>query len=40
MPLTCGEMGFVILKVQLFNKTYQFKDLKDLLAKANDEKSG
>ncbi len=28
------------LKTNLFGKTYQFKDLKDLLAKANEEKSG
>jgi ethanolamine ammonia-lyase large subunit len=30
----------VILKTKLFGKTYQFKDVKDVLAKANEEKSG
>ena len=28
------------LKTKLFNKIYQFRDLKELLAKANEEKSG
>jgi ethanolamine ammonia-lyase large subunit len=28
------------LKTTLFGKTYQFKDVKDVLAKANEEKSG
>lgn len=28
------------LKTSLFNKTYTFKDVKDVLAKANEEKSG
>lgn len=28
------------LKTQLFGKTYQFKDVKDVLGKANEEKSG
>ncbi|WP_304153579.1 ethanolamine ammonia-lyase subunit EutB [Megamonas hypermegale] len=28
------------LKTNLFNKTYTFKDVKDVLAKANEEKSG
>jgi ethanolamine ammonia-lyase large subunit len=30
----------VILKTQLFGKTYTFRDVKDVLAKANEEKSG
>jgi len=30
----------LILKTRLFNKSYQFKDVKDVLAKANEEKSG
>lgn len=30
----------MILKTVLFGHTYQFKDLKDVLAKANEEKSG
>lgn len=30
----------MILKTQLFGKVYQFKDVKDVLAKANEEKSG
>jgi len=30
----------VILKTQLFGKVYQFKDVKEVLAKANEEKSG
>lgn len=30
----------MILKTRLFNKSYQFKDVKDVLAKANEEKSG
>lgn len=30
----------MILKTQLFGKAYQFKDVKDVLAKANEEKSG
>lgn len=28
------------LKAQLFGQTYQFKDVKDVLAKANDLRSG
>ena len=28
------------LKTLLFGKTYEFRDLKDVLAKANEEKSG
>ncbi len=28
------------LKTNLFNKIYKFKDVKDVLAKANEEKSG
>lgn len=31
---------FMILKTKLFDKVYEFKDIKDLLAKANEEKSG
>ena len=30
----------MILKTRLFGRTYQFKDVKDVLAKANEEKSG
>jgi len=30
----------VILKTKLFGKVYQFKDVKEVLAKANEEKSG
>jgi ethanolamine ammonia-lyase large subunit len=30
----------VILKTRLFNKVYQFKDVKDVLAKANEDRSG
>lgn len=30
----------MILKTRLFGKVYKFKDLKDVLAKANEEKSG
>jgi len=30
----------VILKTKLFNKVYQFKDVKDVLAKANEDRSG
>lgn len=30
----------MILKTKLFGKVYQFKDVKDVLAKANEEKSG
>jgi len=30
----------VILKTKLFNKVYQFKNIKDVLAKANEERSG
>ena len=30
----------MILKTKLFGKTYQFKDVKEVLAKANEEKSG
>jgi len=30
----------MILKTSLFGKTYQFKDVKEVLAKANEEKSG
>jgi len=30
----------MILKTKLFNKVYQFKDVKDVLAKANEDKSG
>lgn len=30
----------MILKTKLFDKVYEFKDIKDLLAKANEEKSG
>ena len=30
----------MILKTQLFGKTYQFRDLRDVMAKANEEKSG
>ena len=28
------------LKTLLFGKTYEFRDVKDVLAKANEEKSG
>jgi ethanolamine ammonia-lyase large subunit len=31
---------YVILKTRLLKKTYCFKDIKDVLAKANEEKSG
>lgn len=30
----------MILKTRLFGKVYEFKDIKDVLAKANEEKSG
>jgi len=30
----------VILKTKLFNKVYSFKDVKDVLAKANEDRSG
>jgi len=30
----------VILKTRLFNKVYQFKDVRDVLAKANEDRSG
>jgi ethanolamine ammonia-lyase large subunit len=30
----------VILKTKLFDKVYQFKDVKDVLAKANEDRSG
>ncbi|MCL2128298.1 MAG: ethanolamine ammonia-lyase subunit EutB, partial [Treponema sp.] len=30
----------MILKTKLFNKVYQFKDVKDVLAKANEDRSG
>lgn len=30
----------MVLKTKLFDKVYEFKDIKDLLAKANEEKSG
>ncbi|MFL0252744.1 ethanolamine ammonia-lyase subunit EutB [Clostridium neuense] len=30
----------MVLKTKLFNKIYEFKNIKDLLAKANEEKSG
>jgi len=30
----------VILKTRLFNKVYQFRDVKDVLAKANEDRSG
>lgn len=30
----------MILKTKLFGKVYQFRDVKDVLAKANEEKSG
>ena len=30
----------MILKTLLFGKTYAFRDVKDVLAKANEEKSG
>ena len=30
----------MILKTKLFGKTYEFRDVKDVLAKANEEKSG
>ena len=30
----------MILKTQLFGKTYQFRDLREVMAKANEEKSG
>ena len=30
----------MILKTKLFNKTYQFKDVKDVLARANEDRSG
>ena len=30
----------MILKTKLFNKVYQFKNIKDVLAKANEERSG
>jgi len=30
----------VILKTRLFNKVYQFRDIKDVLAKANEDRSG
>jgi ethanolamine ammonia-lyase large subunit len=31
---------YMILKTRLFGKSYQFKDLYDVMAKANEEKSG
>ncbi|MBU5582874.1 ethanolamine ammonia-lyase subunit EutB, partial [Enterococcus sp. S181_ASV_20] len=30
----------MILKTMLFGKTYQFRSVKEVLAKANEEKSG
>ena len=33
-------MKGLILKTRLFNRVYQFRDVKDVLAKANEEKSG
>ena len=30
----------MLLRTKLFGETYEFRDLKDLLAKANEEKSG
>ena len=30
----------MILKTTLFGKSYQFKDVKDVLAKANEDRSG
>ena len=30
----------MILKTKLFGKTYQFQDLREVMAKANEEKSG
>ena len=30
----------MILKTRLFGKSYEFKDVKDVLAKSNEEKSG
>ncbi|HBM75646.1 MAG TPA: hypothetical protein DD429_08855, partial [Clostridiaceae bacterium] len=30
----------MILKTKLFGKVYQFKSVKEVLAKANEEKSG
>ncbi len=30
----------MLLRTKLFGKTYEFKDIKDLLAKANEQKSG
>ena len=30
----------MILKTQLFGHTYEFKSLKEVMAKANEEKSG
>ncbi|MDR0448311.1 MAG: ethanolamine ammonia-lyase subunit EutB, partial [Treponema sp.] len=30
----------MILKTKLFNKVYQFRDVKDVLAKANEDRSG
>ena len=30
----------MILKTRLLGKTYEFRDLKDVLAKANEEKTG
>lgn len=30
----------MILKTKLFGRVYEFKDVKDVLAKANEEKSG
>jgi len=34
------EENSVILKTKLFNKVYQFRDVKDVLAKANEDRSG
>ena len=33
-------MIYLILKTNLFGNTYNFKDVKEVLAKANEEKSG
>ena len=30
----------MLLRTKLFGETYEFRDIKDLLAKANEEKSG
>jgi ethanolamine ammonia-lyase large subunit len=33
-------VSYLILKTKLFGRTYSFKDVKEVLAKANEEKSG